>query len=498
MVNYSAPTRSYLTGHDFFCGAGGGAIALDAADVEIVVSVNHWDLAIRTHGENFPGHEHDLTDITAVDPRRYPRADVGLFTPECKWHTPARGERINGQGQLLLWDDVQPDDPSATRSRVTMNEVYRFTEYHRYKLVFVENVVEVVTKWAGFQGWLDRMHALGYKSKAVFFNSQFSPAYPHATPQSRDRVYYVFWREDIGRDPDLDFRPSAYCSCCTEQVAAVQSWKKQHIRAGKYNQQYVYRCPRCTSAVRPAFTPVWSAIDFSLPAEPVGGRRKPLEPKTIDRIKLGMVRFGRQPLLVDSGFNYSDKSVRAWPISEPSPAQTTAQTMSLLVPNAYDRGPVSLGEAAPTQTTRQDVGLAICPTSPFMVEMHGTSTARAVTEPCGTVLAGGNHHHVCIPPEFRGFLSTYYSNGWNTPLSSVAPAVTTKDRHALVRVVDDEDVNACLYRMLNPDREIKRIMGFPPTYKILGNQRDQTKQLGHSLSPGTLTMIVRRGVEILR
>jgi site-specific DNA-cytosine methylase len=51
--------------------------------------------------------------------------------------------------------------------------------------------------------------------------------------------------------------------------------------------------------------------------------------------------------------------------------------------------------------------------------------------------------------------------------------------------------------MRNPDKEIKRGMGFPPNYRMLGSQCDQTRQLGHSLSPGTLTEIVRRAIAML-
>lgn len=37
MVNYHARTKSYLTSQDHFAGAGGGALGLDAAGVEILL-----------------------------------------------------------------------------------------------------------------------------------------------------------------------------------------------------------------------------------------------------------------------------------------------------------------------------------------------------------------------------------------------------------------------------------------------------------------------------
>jgi DNA (cytosine-5)-methyltransferase 1 len=458
-VNYHGRSTSYLTAQDHFCGAGGGAIALDAAGVFINVSVNHWKLAVETHAANFPGHEHDVTDLTQVDPARYPRTDIGLFTPACTFHSPARGEKVNDQGQLLLWDDVPPTADEAVRSRSTMNEVVRFSAYHRYKIVIVENVIEVI-KWAGFQNWLAAMHSLGYDSKAVYFNSQFAPSYPHAAPQSRDRLYYVFWQRSIGRAPDLDLRPPAFCSACSQETDAVQVWKQATKRWGKYQRQYIYCCPHCGGEVRPFCTPVAAAIDFSLPIQKIGERSRPLDPKTMQRIQAGLDRFGNTPALLDLGFNYQGRA-RTRPISEPAPTQTTAQTMGFLCSLSFDPKPRPLTLPAPTQTGRQSLGL------------------------------------VTMPLNWSGFLTTYYRNGWPIPLHEPASTVTTVDRFGLVESTAAVRIEDFGFRMLHPDREIKCIMGFPPDYRVLGSQKQQTKQLGNSLTPAVITEITQRAVAIL-
>ncbi len=83
-----------LTATDQFCGAGGQtAGAKQVAGVHVAVALNHWRLAIETHNTNHPETVHECADISQVDPRRYPRTDILLTSPECGNHTMAR-ERL--------------------------------------------------------------------------------------------------------------------------------------------------------------------------------------------------------------------------------------------------------------------------------------------------------------------------------------------------------------------------------------------------------------------
>src|SRR5690606_31833402 len=104
------------------------------------------------------------------------------------------------------------------RSRATMWDVPRFAEYHDYNIIIVENVVDA-RLWVPFQNWLGPMHSFGYKHKIVYLNSMFC----HPTPQSRDRMYVIFWKKG-NRPPNLDFAPPAYCPTCQKDVDSVQSW----------------------------------------------------------------------------------------------------------------------------------------------------------------------------------------------------------------------------------------------------------------------------------
>jgi DNA (cytosine-5)-methyltransferase 1 len=182
-------SRSFLTVTDQFCGAGGSSIGAVAAGLELRLALNHWSLAIETHNSNFPDAIHDCTDISACNPHRYPATDILITSPECTNHSLAKGKKRKMQRQMDLFGTVKLD-PAEERSRATMWDVPRFAEYHRYNIIIVENVVDA-RYWVMWDAWLHAMQLLGYEHKVVYFNSMF--AYP--TPQSRDRMYVVFWKK---------------------------------------------------------------------------------------------------------------------------------------------------------------------------------------------------------------------------------------------------------------------------------------------------------------
>lgn len=199
--------------------------------------------------------------------------DILWASPGCTNHSQAKGrKRVTAQPDLF--GETLPDE-AAERSRATMWDVPRFAEHHRYRAVIVENVVDAA-RWVMWPAWLQAMSLLGYRHKVVYLNSMHAPALaaPRA-PQSRDRLYVVFWRDCQGA-PDLDIRPQAWCAVCGVEVAAVQSWKRpDRAPWGRYRAQYVYRCPRmeCRHAVvEPYVDPAAVAIDRSLRGQRIGDR----------------------------------------------------------------------------------------------------------------------------------------------------------------------------------------------------------------------------------
>lgn len=545
-----------LTLTDLFCGAGGSALGASVVpEVELRYAANHWKRAIETHAANFPHADHDIADISQVDPRRVPHTDILWASPECTNHSVAKGrKRVDALPDLF--GDVLPD-AAAERSRATMWDVPRFAEYHHYRAVIVENVVDA-RRWVQWPAWLLAMELLGYRHQIVYLNSMHAPAMlaPRA-PQSRDRLYVVFTQ--IGqRAPRLDIRPAAWCPTCGLDVAAIQSWKRQDCSPwGRYRAQYVYRCPRAEcqqSIVEPYADPAAVAIDWSLRGQRIGDRARPLSEKTLARIRAGLLRYAR-PMTFEARGNTFVRTgpdgrpvyARAWPVDEPTATLTTTETRALVVPVEGREGvsarPASMpartqtarlqdalivpsggtwnedarpvDEPLRSRTTRESDVLVVpyygtgvarpvereLPTMgtvdtaglAFIAELRGGySGARPVTDPLATVTASGNHHMLVRHNSSKGD-----GGEMCTPATEPARTLTTTGHQSLVGWPDGvPDVEDCTFRMLEPG-EIQAAMAFRRDYRVLGNRREQVRQLGNGVTPPAAEWLIRAVVESL-
>lgn len=431
-----------LTLTDLFCGAGGSSTgAIQVPGVEVKLAVNHWDRAIETHNTNHPTTLHDCADISQIDPRRYPHTDILWASPECTNHSKAKGKK-KPSNQPDLFGEILPD-AAAERSRATMWDVPRFAEAHKYEVVLIENVVEAMD-WLPFRAWLMSMDSLGYDHDLVFLNSAHAAWQGVGAPQSRDRMYVVFWRKG-NRKPDLEAmqRPKAWCAQCSEIVDARQWWKNPNRQYGKYKQQYVYRCPNHScknSIVEPFEQPAATIIDWSNLGTRIGDRAKPLAEKTMLRIKMGVEKHWAPIHLEHGGNGYDaadpkhpryldpDSYYRAWPVAEPFK----------------------------TMHTRESKAIAVHP-----------------------------------------LIMAYYGSGLNTnPVTEPMSTVTTVERHTLLNPGTTIDVEDVFFRMLEPD-EIKQAMAFPQEYIITGTRREQVKQAGNAVTPNAARDLVAAAADSL-
>lgn len=385
-----------LTVTDQFCGAGGSSIGAARAGAEIFLAINHWELAIETHSANFPETLHDCADVSATDPRRYPSTTILLSSPECTHHTYASGRRRPKKQRGLF--EKQEIDPSAERSRATMWDVPRFAEFHNYEFVIVENVVEA-RKWAPFNAWMQAMDSLGYRGKVLYLNSMFF----HPTPQSRDRMYVVFWKKG-NKVPDLEFRPRAWCHKCAINVDAVQSWNNPHKpwgKWGRYQRQYVYRCPTCTEEITPYYYAAFNVIDWSDLGERIGDRDRPLAKRTMSRIRKGLKEYGNQSLLIQLAYSHSEGS-RGRPTTDPLMTQSTRQSVALLSApfmtssNYFNRNR-DLSEPYPTQTADARRSL-VFPPSFFIGYANGDGPPHSMAEALLTQHGANGHGIVTCAP----------------------------------------------------------------------------------------------------
>lgn len=483
--------RSYLTVTDQFCGAGGSSLGAVAAGLEVRMALNHWKLAIETHNTNFPNTDHDCTNISACDPRRYPSTDFLITSPECTTHSPAGGNkhRKKPQRDLFIPSD---SDPATQRSRATMFDVVRFAEYHDYRAIIVENVVEV-TRWALFWDWWKMMERLGYVGELVSLNSQFA----HPTPQSRDRVYIV-WTKAGNRRPDLRISPLAPCMKCGD-VEARQSWKNGR-RVGKYGDrnQYIYTCPRCHAIVTPYYYCALNSLDFSIPATRIGDRAVPLKERTRARVLFGYRKYGTRALQVTVN-NTSGVSCRVRGIDEALFTMTTSNTTAVVSPpggtpflyvareNVKARG---IDQPSPALVASANQVGIVQPAA--LIKLVGDRPVRSLDETHTTQTTGADQNLLVSKSPY---LIQYYGTNNASAVDEAVPSVTTKDRHGVVTPSSDAiDIDSWYFRMMVA-REIGATMAFPPTYVVLGTNGQQIKQYGNAVTPPAMALLIQRVVQ---
>lgn len=520
-IGYKQPAVPWngLTVTDLFCGAGGSSSGLVEAGYKVVIAANHWQLAIESHQVNHPETDHSQADISQVDPRYFPRTHVLWGSPECTNHSIAKGVKRQRQQDQALFelDGTRPlADEAANRSRATMWDIPRFAEHHRYMAIILENVVDAY-RWDQFPAWQLAMEALGYRLQVVWLNSMHAQIGGLPAPQSRDRMYIVMHRADLStkKHPAPDVakwtRPMALCVEHGE-IQAVQAFKKEEAW-GRYRAQYLYRCPKCWQVVEPGWLPASSIIDWSLPAQRIGDRAKPLAPKTRERIRRGIERHWA-PIIakaagntydgVTTGSNYlrvaelesplpvqlgstehglaipplivnhvsgADAS-RSEPISRELPSIVAGGThASLLVPVEGREGKQASSVADPirTQSTRNETGL--------VVPLRNNGVAKPTTRPIDTVSAEGNHHALVMRNNEGGA-------EMSTPVTEPIRALTTHGHQSVIEpaMPISLDVDDAGFRMLEP-HEIQAGMGFARDYLLLGTKRDKVKQAGNAVTP---------------
>jgi DNA (cytosine-5)-methyltransferase 1 len=359
---------------DLFCGAGGSSIGATLAGGELVLGLNHWRRAIETHAENFPDAAHDCADVSALTTsqiRRYPDADVLLASPECTNHSLAKGARRRKPQAGSLFDDGPASDDEQDRSRATMWDVCRFAEQkllkgNPYKAIVVENVVDAF-RWGAddngqlFAHWRAAIDSMGYRSEIVWLNSMF--CWP--TPQSRDRMYVVFWRQGVNR-PNLVLEPPSWCPSCERVVDGRQMWKRpdrplQGVKGqpvgARYGVQYLFGCPDCHAVVLPAVFPAATAIDFTIACPPIGERARPLAPNTRERIRRGLPKLF-EPFAIRLTHGGIPR-----PLTLPLVTLTQRHDIAMVIPVPYQSEPHGPEEAAKTITSRARLALIVPPST---------------------------------------------------------------------------------------------------------------------------------------
>ncbi|MEE1838152.1 DNA cytosine methyltransferase [Streptomyces sp. SP17KL33] len=547
-----------LTCVDLFSGFGGLTEAVKRAGFDVIMCANHSPYKVEVHEANHPEAEHwiaDLVDTEASDyhsVRDLPPADLLVAGISCVNHSQANTTKAYAQG-LNLFNMDDPDfDARVTKSerdRATANCVLHYAAQHHPRLILVECTTEL-TSWGPalpdrprigdgttYQWWLKQFDILGYRHRVLYLNSQF-----FGVPQSRDRIYIVFWDRSLP-EPDLDHRPVSHCRSCDKDIEAVWTWKTGVPASGsvRYGKQYNYRCPHCLREVVPPMTPSLAALDLSDLGTRIGdkpikkhrdGTTGPLAASTMARAERCRQRFasfpailmpaeathgaelhpwqptptptGQQETLMSTGalfaaagntYERPGSNCRSRDLAQPLWAQTATNATALLTPpvaiavDNYQGGPRGVGEPLPTQVGSETLAVVSSGVIPFrkntVPTVHSEAMPTFTAEQIPGLLTAA------------GWFKQNGSTGNETAPHPVTDPLGTLTAHDTTGLLMAQWQNAlaeipltdCYFRMMR-EHEIGRGCGFDVpfanhkgTFVVWGPAAAQVDGFGNAVSP---------------
>ena len=524
---------------DLFCGAGGTSTGVENARYEgrqcakVIGCVNHDANAIASHAANHPDAMHFTADIRTLElspliahiakmRKLYPDAFVVLWASlECTNFSKAKG------GQ-----------PRDADSRTLAEHLFRYIEAINPDYIQIENVEEFmswgdldengkpISKDAGrlYQQWVANVCGYGYRFVHRILNSADYGAYT-----SRRRFFGIFAKGSLpivfpepthskegaaglfGRlhrwkpvREVLDFsdegesifgRKKPLVDATLERIYAglikfvaggkeafMVKWNSMS-RAGKYHAPGIDEpCPTVATQSRLGVAQV-SFLSKYYGGSPEGKSVSVEEPAgaitTRDHHSFITAYYG-------NGHNHS--------IDEPAPTLTTKDRLAV-VDMQYGNGtPCDIETPAPTVTTNPKHQLVTC--KPWIMNTSFKNTGSSIDEPAQTVTANRKWHYL-MNPQFQSAGGSVDSPCFTliARMDKMPPYLIQTEQGEMAIVIEPDDSPAmvkikqfmALYgiidikmRMLRIP-ELKRIMGFPSDYVLVGTQADQKKFIGNAV-----------------
>ena len=515
---------------DNFAGGGGASTGIEIATGRPVdIAINHDPDAIAMHKANHPTSKHYCEDVWQVDPveacEGYPVA-LAWFSPDCTHFSRAKGGKpVDKNIRGLAWVAI------------------RWAYTVRPRCIMLENVPEIQT-WG----------PLGKDNKPIKERSGetftgFILALTNGIPK-----YHPAFNEMCNA---LNISPSSHIAYTLSQglgyKVEYRTLKSCDYGAPTTRKRFylIARCdgkpivwpepthgPKDSVAVKQGkklpYHTTAECIDWSIPAQSIFEREKPLAENTLRRIARGIQKFvieNPEPFIVAIGqtnggdrvssihkplrtivskaecclvsptlIQYHDEQgkdeVRGQCIDEPIMTVDTSNRYALscaYIMKNYAGGYTGAGSTAdaPLHTvTAKDHNSIV---TAHIMTMRNNMDGQKVDEPLTTISCSGAHH-----AEVQAFLVKYFSTGTAKPVDEPLDTITTKDRFAVITVHGQEYIITDIrMRMLQP-RELFNAQGFPQDYIIdtdaNGKPYPKSKQVarcGNAVTPPVPAALVK-------
>ena len=379
---------------DNFAGGGGASTGIEMAIGKSVdIAINHDPDAIAMHKTNHPNTKHYCEDVWEVDPKeacgKNPVA-LAWFSPDCKHFSRAKGGKpVDKKIRGLSWVAIKWAE--AVRPRVIMLE--NVPEIMTWGPLDVNN--EPIKSRAGetFNGFVSVLSD-GLDKKHPAFIEMCSELNIDINSQIADRLsnglgYKVEFKQlrscDYGA-PTTRTRFYMIARCDGKEIlwpkATHAHRKSKAVKSGECK-------PYKTAA---------DCIDFSIPAQSIFEREKPLAENTLRRIARGIKKFvidNPEPFIINYKFDNPPQSCE-----EPLSTVTSVNNHYLVTPtimcNNTGNAGASVEMPLPTVTTGNRNYLV----SPSIIPVgYGERKGQRprvndIEEPLGTIVSSNKHYLV--------------------------------------------------------------------------------------------------------
>jgi DNA (cytosine-5)-methyltransferase 1 len=483
---------------DLFCGAGGSTTGAHLSGVaEVVACINHDPLAIRSHEANYPACKHYTEDIRLFNEKLLPKVDIITMSAECTHFSIAKG-----------------GESRDADSRTLSEELFRYIQHCNPAIVIVENVKEFMT-WSPlvqkvdkvgkpitrpngepylvpdtdsqklgcqYKEWVAAIKAMGYEYQSRVLNSADFGAYT-----SRSRFFGIFVRRGL----KIKF-PMPTHAKNPPSNSPISKWKA-----------------------------VKDLLDFEDKGKSIFDRKTPLKENTLKRIHAGLQKFVPQSakewilkFLSNSPITGTNRGAT---VEEHLHTITTQGRMGLAQVEFIDSYKTridaisSVESPLPTLDTLCNKGLVTAEMQgAFLDKYYGISNPQSVDKPCDTITTVDRFS--LIQPLF---IDKQFTNCEGQSIDRALDTITTVPKFAIVQGAYSENSKAkfcendspytrkiksfmqensiadIYMRMLDVDKELKVIQGFPADYVLLGTSKDRKKFVGNSVVPQMMAALIK-------
>ena len=529
---------------DLFCGAGGLSKGVEEARLngnrcaKVVCCVNHDKNAILSHDANIPDALHFIEDIRTLE-----LSPINTIVERIRELYPDSMIMLHASLERTNFSKAKGGQPRDADSRTLAEHLFRYIDVIDPDYIQIENVEEFMSwgdmdengkpismdKGRLYQKWVRNVKKYGYNFEHRILNAADFGAYT-----TRKRFFGIFAKKSL----PIVFPEPTHCKCGRlDMFSRLEKWKpvkdvldfsdegttifrekplaektleriynglikfvaggkdaflvkyNSMNRTGKYNAPGIDEpCPVVTTQNRLGVAQVcFLSKQFS--GHPESKNVSVEEPAgTItcrDHHAFVSAHYG-------NGFNRS--------VNEPSATVTTKDRLSLVTPrfiaNEYSGGGqhTSIDNICPAILTNPKQKLITC--KPWIMNTSFSNIGSNIEEPAQTITANRKWHYL-MNPQFNSAGSSVDNPCFTliARMDKMPPyLVATESGQIAIEIYDNDSPMTvkikefmALYgivdikmRMLRIP-ELKRIMGFPEDYVLVGTQADQKKFIGNAV-----------------